>query len=186
MAFYQLTRDNILVNDLSTPDPFDRIANKQRSQGIELDVTGQITDQLSLIGSYAFTDARILEDHIGGTAGNRLPNVPDHSGSLFVKYDINGYESQEGFSFGVGGIAVGQRQGDFANTFQLPGFVRMDAFAAYRMKVGPTRVTAQFNIRNLLDKVYYESTDQNSNVTQRLGIAPGAPLTVIGSIRVEY
>ncbi len=187
LAFYHLTKDNILVDDLSTPDDdFDKIANKQRSQGIELDVTGQITDRLSLIGSYAYTDTRILEDHEGDTAGNRLPNVPDHSGSLFVKYDVNGYEAREGFTFGVGGIAAGQRQGDFANTFQLPGFVRMDAFAAYRMKVGPTRVTAQFNIRNLLDKVYYESTDPDSNVAPRLGVAPGAPLTAIGSLRVEF
>jgi iron complex outermembrane receptor protein len=162
------------------------IANKQRSQGIELDVTGQVTDKLSLIGSYAFTDARVLVDHGGDTAGNRMPNVPEHSGSLWVKYDVNGYKLQEGFSLGVGGVAAGARQGDFANSFLLPGFVRMDAFAAYKMKVGPTKVTTQFNIRNLLDKNYYESTDPNSNVTPRLGVAPGAPLAAIGSIRVEF
>lgn len=86
----------------------------------------------------------------------------------------------------MGGVAAGARQGDFANSFQLPGYVRMDTFAAYKMKVGPTKVTAQFNIRNLLDKDYYESTDPDSNVTPRLGVAPGAPLTAIGSIRVEY
>lgn len=186
LAYYHLTKDNILVNDLSTPDPFDKIANKQRSQGIELDITGQITDRLSLIGSYAYTDVKVIEDHIGSTAGNRMPNVPDHSGSLFVKYDVNGYEAPEGFSLGVGGIAAGQREGDFANSYQLPGFVRVDAFAAYRMKVGTTRVTAQFNIRNLLDKTYYESTDPDSNATPRLSVYPGAPLTATGSIRVEY
>ena len=65
-------------------------------------------------------------------------------------------------------------------------YVRMDAFAAYKMKVGPTKVTTQFNIRNLLDKNYYESTDPDSNIAASLGIAPGAPLTAIGSIRVEY
>jgi iron complex outermembrane receptor protein len=187
LAYYHLTKDNILVNDQSTPDLFDKIANKQRSQGIELDVTGQITDRLSLIGSYAYTDAKVIEDHVGSTAGNRMPNVPDHSGSLFVKYDMNGYEAQEGFSFGVGGVAAGQRQTDFDNTSQLPGFIRVDAFAAYRMKVGPTRVTTQFNIRNLLDKTYYESTDPNANAARPyLSIAPGAPLTAVGSIRVEY
>lgn len=186
LAYYHLTKDNILVPDNTTAFLFDKIANKQRSQGIELDVTGQITDQVSLIGSYAFTDARVLVDNGGDTAGNRLPNVPEHSGSLWVKYDVNGYESQDGFSFGVGGVAAGQREGDFANSFQLPGYVRMDTFAAYKMKVGPTKVTTQFNIRNLLDKNYYESTDPDSNVTPRLGIAPGAPLTAIGSIRVEY
>jgi iron complex outermembrane receptor protein len=62
----------------------------------------------------------------------------------------------------------------------------MDAFAAYRLKVGPTRVTAQFNIRNLLDKTYYESTDPDINVSPRLGVYPGAPLTAIGSVRVEF
>jgi iron complex outermembrane receptor protein len=186
LAYYHLTKDNILVPDNSTPFLFDMIANKQRSQGIELDVTGQVTDKWSLIGSYAFTDARVLVDHGGDTAGNRMPNVPEHSGSLWVKYDVNGYKLQEGFSVGVGGVAAGARQGDFANSFLLPGFIRMDAFAAYKMKVGPTKVTTQFNIRNLLDKNYYESTDPNSNVTPRLGVAPGAPLTAIGSIKVEY
>ncbi|WP_407656516.1 TonB-dependent siderophore receptor [Methyloglobulus morosus] len=186
LAYYHLVKDNILVLDLSTVNINDKIANKQRSQGIELDVTGQVTDKLSVIGSYAFTDARILVDHGGNTAGNRMPNVPEHSGSLWVKYDLNGYGSQEGFSFGLGGVAAGARQGDFANSFQMPGYVRMDAFAAYKMKMGPTKVTTQFNIRNLLDKTYYESTDPDSNIASSLGIAPGAPLTAIGSIRVEY
>jgi len=186
LAYYYLTKDNILVEDLSTANLNDKIANKQRSQGIELDVTGQVTNKLSLIASYAFTDARVLVDHGGTTAGNRMPNVPEHSGSLWLKYDLNGYEVQDGFSFGLGGVAAGARQGDFANSFQMPGYVRMDAFAAYKMKVGATRVTTQFNIRNILDKTYYESTDPDSNIASSLGIAPGAPLTAIGSIRVEY
>ena len=186
LAYYHLTKDNILVPDNNTSSPFDKITNKQRSQGIEFDVTGQITDQVSLIGSYAFTDAKILVDHDGDTAGNRMTNVPDHSGSLWVKYDVNGYQAPEGFSFGMGGVAAGEREGDFENSFQLPGYVRMDAFAAYKMKVGATKVTTSFNIRNLLDKNYYESTDPFQNIVPRLGIAPGAPLTAIGSIRVEY
>jgi len=186
LAYYHLTKDNILVPNNDTPALFDKIANKQRSQGIELDVTGQITDQVSLIGSYAFTDARVLVDHGGDTAGNRMSNVPEHAGSLWAKFDVNGYVAQKGFSFGVGGVAAGEREGDFDNSFQLPGYVRMDAFAAYKMKVGATKITTSFNIRNLLDKDYYESTDPFQNIIPRLGIYPGAPLTAIGSVRVEY
>lgn len=186
LAYYHLTKDNILVPDNNTPNPFDKIANQQRSQGIELDVTGHVTDAFSLIGSYAFTDARVLKDYSGDTAGNRLANVPEHSGSLWLKYDLNGYAALKGLSFGVGGVAAGEREGDFANSFQLPGYVRMDAFAAYRWNIQKTRVTAQFNIRNLLDKQYYESTDPESNITPRLGIAPGIPLMAVGSIKVEY
>jgi len=186
LAYYHLTKDNILVPDNSTPNPFDKIANQQRSQGIELDITGHLTDALSLIGSYAFTDARVIKDYAGDTAGHRLANVPEHSGSLWIKYDMNGHAALKGLSFGLGGIAAGAREGDLANSFQLPGYVRMDAFAAYRWEINKTRVTAQFNLRNLLDKRYYESTDPESNVTPRLSVAPGAPLTAIGSIKVEF
>lgn len=186
LAYYHLTKDNVLVPDNSTPSLFDKIANQQRSQGIELDITGHVTDAFSLIGSYAFTDARVIKDYTGGTQGNRLANVPEHSGSLWLRYDLNGFAAMKGFSFGLGGVAAGQREGDFPNSFQLPGYVRMDAFAAYKWDINKTRVTVQFNIRNLLDKQYYESSDPFSNVLPRLSIAPGAPLTAIGSIKVEF
>ncbi len=33
---------------------------------------------------------------------------------------------------------------------------------------------------------YFESTDPFSNLNPRLGISPGAPLTAIGTLRVEF
>ncbi|MGZ8236805.1 MAG: TonB-dependent siderophore receptor [Methylobacter sp.] len=186
LAYYHLTKDNILVNDLTTADPFDKIANQQRSQGIELDMTGHVTDVLSLIGSYAFTDARVIKDFTGGTEGNRLNNVPEHSGSMWIKYDLNGYAALKGLSFGLGGVAAGQREGDNANSFQMPGYVRMDAFAAYKWNIKKTRVTTQLNIHNLLDKQYYASTDPDDSTAPSLGVYPGAPLMAMGSIRVEF
>ncbi len=193
LAYFHLTKGNLLTPDLTTPNPGDSVAiGEQRSQGIELDITGRVTDQLSIISSYAFTDARITKDNrslngiLNGFEGMRLNNVPEHSASMWLKYDFNGYEAKEGWSVGLGGVLAGKREGDVANTFQLPGYVRMDAFANYKLKVGPTLVTTSFNIRNLLDKEYYESTDPDANVSARNGIYPGAPLTAIGSIKVEY
>jgi iron complex outermembrane receptor protein len=186
LAYYHLTKENLLTPDLSTSDPNDSIAvGKQRSQGIELDVTGQVTNGLSLIGSYAYTDARVTKDD-SGFEGKRLSNVPEHAGSLWVKYDFSVHEPLNGFSAGLGAVAASQRQGSLDNTFQLPGYVRMDAFAAYQWHVKKSKITAQINIRNLLDQQYYESTDPDSNVSPALGVAPGAPLTAIGSIRIEY
>jgi iron complex outermembrane receptor protein len=49
-----------------------------------------------------------------------------------------------------------------------------------------SRITAQLNIRNILNKDYYESADPDSNVAPGLGVHPGAPLTAIGTIRLEY
>ncbi|ASF44776.1 TonB-dependent siderophore receptor [Methylovulum psychrotolerans] len=193
IAYYHLTKENLLAPDLSTPDLNDSVAiGKQRSQGLELDVSGQLTEEVSMIGNYAYTDAQIITDtrklngHLNGYEGNRLPNVPKHSGSLWLKYDIKRYVPLRGVSFGVGAYAVGQREGDNENSFQLPGYVRLDAFTAYHWKVGGMKWTAQLNVRNLLDKTYYESTDPNLNLSPRLSVYPGSPLFVMGSIRLEY
>ncbi len=187
LAYYHLTKNNILT---SVGGGDSAAIGEARSQGIELDISGQITDNLSVIGSYAYTDARITKNNDGGE-GARLPNVPEHAGSLWLKYDFKGFQAVDGLSVGLGGVAAGQREGNFyyygSNAqFQLPGYVRMDAFAAYKWRINKIPITAQINIRNLLDKTYYESTDPDSNVSPQNGIAPGAPLTAIGSVKVEF
>lgn len=181
LAFYEITKQNILTADLSTPDPFDSVAiGEARSRGIELDITGQITDRLSLIGTYALTEAKITKDN-GGNQGNRLPNVPTHAGSLWVKFDA----IPDRFEIGAGVYAAGQRQGDVLNSFQLPGYVRADAFAAYHWRVAGSRVTAQVNINNLFDKEYFYAGEPFF-AFPRVDILPAEPLTVLGSIRVEF
>ena len=58
------------------------------------------------------TGATISED------GNWLMDVPQNAGSLGVKYDAMG--ALNGLSLGAGVVAVGVRQGDNQNDFQLP------------------------------------------------------------------
>jgi iron complex outermembrane receptor protein len=198
LAFYHLSKNNILTPDLSTPAIGDSTTiGEARSKGIEFDFSGQITRGLKLIGNYALMDARITrdfsEDELGnpgtGNQGNRLPNAPRHSGSVWMKYDFAEAPVQpawRGLSLGMGVFAASERAGDNENSFALPGYARLDASAAYRWKVGPSRITAQLNVRNILDKHYYEATDPFVNLVPRLGIIPGAPLTFIGSLRVEF
>jgi hypothetical protein len=77
-------------------------------------------------------------------------------------------------------FAVGEREGDEANTFQLPGYARVDLLAAYEWKLEKSRLTAQLNVENLLDKEYFLSSRTRSDVL------PGAPRTFLGSIRIEF
>jgi iron complex outermembrane receptor protein len=187
LAFYHLTKNNVLTSDLTTADPFDVIAvGEQRSRGIEFDMVGRVTDAISVIGSYAYTDTRVTEDN-SGLRNNRFPGVPLNSGSLWVKYDFREQPGAlKGLSLGFGPYLAGSRHGDIQNTFTLPGYVRLDGFAAYRWTIGPTRAIAQLTVRNLLNQEYYENADQFSNVAPRNGVYPGAPLTFIGSLRLEY
>jgi iron complex outermembrane receptor protein len=186
VALYRLTKDNILSTDPT--NPLARVPiGEARSRGIELDLSGQLTDHWRLIGSYAYTDTRITEDRLGGNEGRRLPDVPLHSGSLWAWYQW-GLGLFSGLEAGAGLFAAGQRQGDEANSFQLPGYVRLDAAAAYHWRIGRSRLTARLNINNLLDQRYFESSNITDPLVRipRLGITPGAPLTVLGSIQVAY
>ena len=80
LAFYHLTKQNVL-----TPDPVDPNFSVQtgeaRSQGIEFDLSGEITPSWSVIASYTFTEAEITKSSFGDE-GNRLPGVPEHGGRV--------------------------------------------------------------------------------------------------------
>lgn len=187
LAFYHLTKNNVLTRDLASGDPFAVIpVGEQRSRGIEFDLVGRVTDAISVIGSYAYTDTRVTKDN-SGLQDHRLPNVPLHSGSLWVKYDFRQLRDPlRGFSLGFGPYIAGSRHGDIENTFTLPGYVRLDGFAAYRWTMGSVRAIAQLTVRNLLNQQYYENTDPLLAATPRNAVYPGAPLTFYGSLRLEY
>jgi len=187
LAFYHLTRNNLVTPDLASGDPLAVLAvGEERSRGIEFDVSGRVTEAVSVIGSYAYTDTRVTKDN-SGLEDKRLPGVPLHSGSLWVKYDfVELAGPAKGLSVGFGAYVAGSRHGDIQNTFTLPGYARLDGFAAYRWMFGSTRAIAQLTVRNLLSQQYYENADQFSNLAPRNGVYPGAPMTVIGSLRLEY
>ncbi|OAI02802.1 TonB-dependent siderophore receptor [Methylomonas methanica] len=176
VAYYHLTKNNLMTFDLSTPDPTDqKTIGEARSQGIEVDIKGQITDAFSLVTTYAYTDARYNRDY-SGLQGNRLLNVPEHQASLWGTYQFT-----EQFKAGLGGVVVGKREGDNTNTYQLPGYTRLDAMLAYVQPIGKTRLTAQVNVYNLLDKEYYTGSTSwlpTANV--------GAPISAMGSLKLEY
>ena len=116
-----------------------------------------------------------------------MPNVPLHSGSLWTWYRV-GTGAFSRVDIGAGVFAAGLRQGDAQNSFQLPGYVRVDAAAAYHWQVGGLRMTTRLNLINLFDQRYFESSNITDLLTPipRLGITPGPPLTVLGSVQVTY
>lgn len=190
LALYNLTKTNIPVRDVASLDPTAVVlVGAARSRGIELDATGKILDNLSLISSFTYLDARVTkdtnQDPATTTLGRRLIGVPRYQGSFWAKWDIKEIAELDGVSLGFGVFVVGNRQGDDQSTFQLPGYVRLDAMAAYKFKVMGNDVTAQLNLRNLANTRYYESADNNFS-TPKYSIYPGAPFTAFGTVRVAF
>jgi iron complex outermembrane recepter protein len=178
LAVYHLTRTNVVTPD---PDPvlasqgFSVQTGEQRSQGIELDIAGEILPGWNIIGSYTYTDAEVTEDN-SFPEGNQLANVPENQVSLWTTYEIQ-EGSLEGLGFGLGLFYVGERQGDLTNSFQLDDYFRTDAALFYRRD----GFRAAINIRNLFDIDYVSYAEGRIYPVTR-----GEPFTLVGSVSWEF
>jgi catecholate siderophore receptor len=127
-------------------DPPTVLDGKQRVDGLELGATGRLTDEWSIVAAYAYLDSEVVESNTPSEVGNRLGNVPAHSGSLWSTYDLPG-----GFQVGGGLRFVSSRYTNVANTRKVDGYALVDATAAYDLN---DRLTLRLNAFNLFDKRY--------------------------------
>ncbi|WP_347987703.1 TonB-dependent receptor [Methylomonas sp. AM2-LC] len=196
VAWFDLTKQH-----LSTPnsDPalaaqgFSSTTGEVRNQGLEVDFSGEIWPSVKMIGSYAYINSRITKDVgtvldsngnvIGtnsGNQGNRYWGVPTHGGSLWTTYEPQDGDLR-GFKFGVGIVARGERQGDNANSYQLPGYAILNLMTGYSWKVGASKISLQLNADNLLDKTYYNPYSGSGR-----NYVFASPRSFLGSIRLEF
>jgi len=178
-AVYQITKENVPVADPDNPG-FSRNGGRQRSQGFELDVAGEILPGWNIIATYAYIDTEVLASDFL-PIGGRFTNVPLNSGSLWTAYDFPDNSPLANFGFGAGVFAQSDRAGDGQDSFQLDGFARVDASFWYQTELpsgAPLR--AQINVNNVFDTEYYENSSGIG------AVFPGEPLSVIGSLRVTF
>jgi iron complex outermembrane receptor protein len=92
VALFDADKSNILTSDPVNVG-FSATLGKARSQGLELDFTGMLTDQLQASFSYTYLDTRTTTDAINLDwgillpAGSRLVNVPAHTLGLTVQQE---------------------------------------------------------------------------------------------------
>ncbi|MRJ21739.1 TonB-dependent receptor [Pseudomonas haemolytica] len=155
-ALFTIDKRNVLVKVGDGLTSTYSMAGKVRSRGLELDASGQLSDNWSLIGSYAYTDAEVTEDPT--LKGNRLQNVAKNTGSLSAVYDFGSILGGDQLRVGAGARYVGERAGDAANSFELPSYTVADVFASYDTKLEGQKVKFQLNVKNLFDRTYYTSS----------------------------
>lgn len=150
VAAYRLNKRNRADYTLF---PVIRTVGEARSQGFEFDLLGRVTKRLAAITSYSYISALVTRDP--AFAGTTLTNVPHHSGSVWMRYTAT-----RKWSFGSGVFSQSIRQGNQLNTFQLPGYARLDAMASYQFHISEWRSSLQLNVNNLLDRKYYTGSHQ--------------------------
>lgn len=192
-AVFTTTKDWERNTDLESTASI--LTKRRRTNGVEFEVTGKITDRWDMFAGFALLDARIInvaDNYVAGVLtpsdvrleGQRARNTPIGTFNLWTTYALN-----EAWKVGGGVEAKGERyaynpsatdasasftNGRF-NPNAAPGYARVDMMAAYEQPKWAVRL----NVKNLLNKEYYDAVYDNGGL-----VTPGNKRQAI--ITTEY
>ncbi len=197
LAYFDLTKTNI-----ATANPnlalaqlgYSSVTGEANTHGPEVDIMGEILPGWNVIANYTNMDARITKSN-NGDVGNRFYSVPRNLGKVWSTYEVQQGELK-GFKLGGGVTLQDNLVGGFAGVEQpISGYATLSLMSGYSFNLGKTKISAQLNVENLLDKHYYTG-GANYSSPNAYGSSPsgygfnymyfGIPRTLMGSISIQY
>jgi iron complex outermembrane receptor protein len=152
LAIYQLTKEDSAQCDPTDPScNFVVLIGEQRSRGLEIDLTGKVTDNLRLTLASAFNDSVVTKDS-SIPIGSRLVGAPERTFSLFGVYTL-----PAGWELGSGFYYASKTEGAFlgaSNPFKIPAVKKIDLYASYNIS---SKLKLQVNLNNVTDEKNYLS-----------------------------
>lgn len=179
-SVFRIRQDNILTSDPVNAG-FLLAGGEAESEGFEVDLSGNLTDQTSIWLSYTRLDARtlntVLEPNFGlvVAAGAPLINIPENTFSAQIAHDLS--LGGKALRVGSGLLYVGERLGETATTFMLPEYTLTRVFLDAALT---DSIAVRAEIDNLLDETYY------TNSFAQLWIQPGMPRNVRVSATLRF
>ncbi len=181
LAVFDITKQNVQTSAVCASGSCDRIGGEARSRGVELDVTGELGQNWSVTGSYAYTDTEWTEDPI--LKGQPLDGVSKNTAALYFTRDF-GHVGIGDLRAGLGGRYMskwGVNDGA-GKEYWLPSAKVADAFVAYKMKLDQKDLTLQLNLKNIFDETYYVSASGTGSPS----IAIGEPRQLIAKATLAF
>ncbi len=160
IALYRLDRGNTRATG-PTPGTV-VLTGGQRSQGIELGLTGKLTPHWHTALGYAYTKAEITQTTSAAPAGRSIGQVPRHQLSVWNRYDVTSK-----LGLGLGLYHQSKSFTSISNISQIPAYTRLDAALFLTLAKG---IEAQINVENLGNVRYFPNAHNDNN------ISTGAPL----------
>ncbi|MFM2042908.1 MAG: hypothetical protein RLY86_1484 [Pseudomonadota bacterium] len=175
LALFELTRRNVAVGDPANPG-FQIQTGEQRSRGIEADLVWEPTPSVSLLASYAYTDAEVTEDTTI-PVGSRLRRTPEHAGRIAARYRVlDG--ALAGLGVGAGLTFVGRQEITLPNSFSVPAYETVDLQVSYEVD----RWRLALSVVNLTDADYF---DPYQYLNQPV-VSPGQPLSAFVTLSASF
>jgi outer membrane receptor protein involved in Fe transport len=148
----------------------------QKNDGIEMEVMGGLTKNLSVVASYS-------NMHLRDTLGRRVRNVPDETANLLLNYHVLPNASVFAGLNHVGDTAAETAPGSLTSlgvvkqvSVYVPGRTIINAGGSYRWN----RVNFSLNVDNVLNK---KGIWQASGRTALVGFTP---INVKATIRYSF
>ncbi|WP_231587175.1 TonB-dependent siderophore receptor [Methylophilus sp. TWE2] len=157
------------------------LTRKRRTNGVEIEVTGKVTDRWDVFAGIALLDARVIKAAQNVAAGNvysyadarvegqRARNTPIGTLNIWTTYALTdawkiggGIEAKgERYAYQPGSANLsGSFVGGHFNPNSAPGYARVDLMASYEQPKWAVRL----NVKNLLDKEYYDAVYDNGGL----------------------
>ena len=176
-ALFRLTRKDAQIQ--VSPGVYEQ-AGEAEVQGLELGVSGNVTDKWQVFGGYTWMDSELVSGaYTNVNVGDSLANTPEHTASLFTTYRVLPKLSLGGGVYYVGKSFGGNQGGAGGGTNRIyaPEYTRVDLFASYDIS---DRASLQLNVQNAGDEEYIIRT----NGVHHADVAPAR--SAILTLNVRY
>ncbi|MCT7614921.1 TonB-dependent siderophore receptor [Aliarcobacter butzleri] len=141
-------------------------------QGIELGITGKVTDNLTIIAGGTLIDLSVEKVEDKALEGKKPINAASKMAKLYSEYEIS---QIKGLAITGGAYYTGKSYGDRANKDVLPSYTLYDAGLRYKTKLDKYPTTFNLNVQNLTDEVYWTRNNML-----------GDPRSVAFSMKMEF
>ena len=173
-ALFRIEKANSYEED-TTPFPTLTQNGSVIHEGLELTLTGKVTDNLTLVGGGTIMDLEIVKgkDWYGISLNGKKPVLTaSRLAKMYVEYKI---PQIGGLTLTGGAYYTGKSYRDDANTDIMPSYTIYDAGVRYRTKIDKYPTTFLVNMTNLTDKKYWSSSTSF-----------GEPRNIAFSMKMEF
>jgi len=155
----------------------------QRNRGIELFVSGEVTDGLRVIAGGSIIDAELVDTIEGVNEGNDAVGVPEYTANANVEWDL---PFVAGLTLTGRVVHTGPQAANVSNTQELDDWTRLDIGARYVLAAGRTPVTLRLTVDNVTDEQYWASAFSTFVTGDAARLLQGRPRTFRGSVSVDF
>lgn len=151
-AIFDLKQDN-QYSQVNADGTFDFVEQgEQHNQGIELGLTGALTDTLDVSSGITYTKSRLVDIDSDSYKGHQTQNVPKVRATAQLSYKV---PSIEGLRLLSGMQYSSSKYANKEGTAKVGGYSVFNMGAAYKTNFAGHDTTFRFNIDNLFNKKYW-------------------------------